>query len=74
MTFIHSLARVKVNPWAKSQGRRLNDLTMRAQINRQMDRHYQVHYLPAKPTRSIITIVLQNLKTHLQNMESNIGN
>ena len=50
LTYSPSLAKVKVDPHTKNQDQRSNDSAVRAltskQSNTQMDRHYQVHYLP----------------------------
>ncbi len=36
-----------LDPHAKNQGHRLNNSAMRVQTDKQMDRRYPVHYLPA---------------------------
>ena len=51
LTYIHNLAKVKVNLYTEYQGRRSNGPGTRAFTDGQSDGHtdgrYQVHYLPA---------------------------
>ncbi len=51
LTYDPNLAKVKVDPHGKNQGRRSNSLAGRLSADRRTDRHtdgcYQVHYLPA---------------------------